>query len=278
MEKMIITAAVTGGVTTRKNNPNLPITPKEIAQAVLDCWNAGASIAHIHAREDNGTPSQRVEVYQEIVSRIRQQCDIIINLTTTGWGQAGSEEDRWNPLVCKPELASYTPGSMNRKDNVMINSPAFVRKLAAKMNEHGVKPEIEIFDFGMINQALKISKEGLLKQPFLFQFVLGVDGGIPATAKNLLHVVESIPAGSTWSVAAVGKGQLPMNLLGMQLGGHIRTGFEDNVYARYGELAKSNAQLVERLAAYAFDLGRDIATPAEARKILGIASPAPDLP
>jgi 3-keto-5-aminohexanoate cleavage enzyme len=272
MEKMIITAAVTGGVTTRKNNPNLPITPKEIAQAVLDCWNAGASIAHIHAREDDGTPSQRVEVYQEIVTRIREQCDIIINLTTTGWGQSGSEEDRWNHLVCKPEIASYTPGSMNRKDNVMINSPAFVRKLAGKMNEHGVKPEIEIFDFGMINQALKIAKEGLIKNPFLFQFVLGVDGGIPATPKNLLHVVESIPAGSQWSVAAVGRGQLPMNLLGITLGGHIRTGFEDNVYARYGELAKSNAQLVERLTAYAFDLGREIASPAEARKILSLDS------
>ncbi|MDF2680661.1 MAG: 3-keto-5-aminohexanoate cleavage protein [Brevibacillus sp.] len=270
MEKMIITAAVTGGVTTRSNNPNLPITPEEIAQAVYDCWSAGASIAHIHAREINGTPSQRVDIYQEIVTRIRERCDIIINLTTTGWGQTGSEEDRWNPLVCKPEIASFTPGSMNRKDNVMINSPSFVRKLANKMNEHHVKPEIEVFDFGMINQALKIAREGLIQKPFLFQFVLGVDGGIPATPKNLLHAVESIPADSTWSVAAVGKGQLPMNLLGIALGGHIRTGFEDNVYLRYGELAKSNAQLVERLAAYAIDLGRDIAKPEEARKILGL--------
>lgn len=278
MEKMIITAAVTGGVTTRANNPNLPISPEEIAQAVYDCWNAGASIAHVHAREADGTPSQRVEIYEEIVSRIRERCDIVINLTTTGWGQSGSEEDRWNHLACKPEIASFTPGSMNRKDSVMINTPSFVRKLAQKMNEHHVKPEIEIFDFGMINQALKIAKEGLLQKPFLFQFVLGVDGGIPATPKNLLHAVESIPAGSAWSVAAVGKGQLPMNLMGIVLGGHIRTGFEDNVYMRYGELAKSNAQLVELLAAYAVELGRDIATPEEARKILGLKPASPQHP
>ena len=114
MEKLIITAAVTGGVTTRENNPNLPITPEEIAQAVYDCWNAGASIAHIHARENNGTPSQRIELYQEIVSRIRERCDIIINLTTTGWGQTGNEEDRWNPLVCKPEMATFARALMVR--------------------------------------------------------------------------------------------------------------------------------------------------------------------
>lgn len=270
MEKLIITAAVTGGVTTRDNNPNLPITPKEIAEDIYECWAAGASIAHIHAREDNGAPSQRIELYQEIVDRIRERCDIIINLTTTGWGQTSQEEDRWKPLVCKPEMATYTPGSMNRKDSVMINSPSFVRKLAEKINENNVKPEIEIFDFGMINQALKIAKEGLIHQPFHFQFVLGVEGGIPATPKNLLHLVESIPVQSTWSVAAVGKGQLTLNMMGIILGGHIRTGFEDNVYFSYGKLATSNAQLVQRLAKYAVDLGRDIATPVEARKILNL--------
>jgi len=272
MDKLMITAAVTGGVTTRANNPNLPITPKEIADAVYDCWLAGASIAHIHAREDDGTPSQRVDLYEEIVKRVRERCDVIINLTTTGWGQTSQEEDRWKPLACGPEMATFTPGSMNRKNSVMINSPTFVRKLAAKIKEYGVKPEIEIFDFGMIGQALKIAKEDLLDRPLHFQFVLGIEGGIPATAKNLLHCVESIPPESTWSVAAVGRGQLPMDLLGIVLGGHIRTGFEDNVYWSYGKLAASNAQLVERLANYSRDLGREIATPAEARKILNIDS------
>jgi 3-keto-5-aminohexanoate cleavage enzyme len=268
MEKLIITAAVTGGVTTRENNPHLPITPKEIAEAAYECWKAGASIVHIHAREDNGTPSQRVELYQEIVSGIRERCDVIINLTTTGWGHSSQEENRWKPLACKPEMSTFTPGSMNRKNDVMMNSPVFVRKLAEKINEFNVKPEIEIFDFGMIGQALKIAGEGLIQHPFHFQFVLGVDGGIPGTAKNLLHLVESIPAESTWSIAAIGKAQLPMNLLGILLGGHIRTGFEDNVYLHYGKLADSNAQLVHRLAKYAADLGRKVATPAEARKIL----------
>lgn len=270
MDKLIITAAVTGGVTSRKENRNLPISPDEIAQSVYDCWNAGASIAHIHARESDGTPSQRVELYKEIVEKIRAKCDIIINLTTTGWGQSCSDEQRWEPLVCKPEMASFTPGSMNRKNNVMINSPVFVRNLAQKMMEYAVKPEIEIFDFGMIQQAVKIVDEGFLKKPLHFQFVLGVDGGIPANSKNLLHCVESIPLDSTWSVAAVGKGQLPMNLFALILGGHIRTGFEDNVYFRYRELALSNSQFVDRLAKYASDLGRNVATPTEARKILNI--------
>lgn len=270
MEKLIITAAVTGGVTTRKENPNLPITPEEIANEVYSCWNAGASIAHIHAREENGLPSQRVELYEEIVSEIRKRCDIIINLTTTGWGQSGEESDRWNHLISKPEMGSFTPGSMNRGNRVMLNTPEFVHKLAMKMKEHQVKPEIEIFDFGMIEQAVKIAKNGLLSEPLHFQFVLGVPGGIPASSKNLLHLVESIPSESTWSVAAVGKGQLPMNLLGMILGGHIRTGLEDNVYYRYRELATNNTQLVERLVAYSRDINREIASPNEARKILGI--------
>lgn len=270
MEKMIVTAAVTGGVTSRKDNPNLPIFHEEIANEVYDCWKAGAAIAHIHARELDGTPSQRVELYQEIVEKIRERCDIIINLTTTGWGHNGNDEDRWNHLVCKPEMATFTPGSMNRKDQVMINSPSFVRKLAEKINQYNIKPEIEIFDFGMIDQALKLAKSGLLQQPLHFQFVLGVPGGIPANAKNLLHLVESIPLNSSWSVAAVGKGQLPMDLLGIILGGHIRTGLEDNVYYKYKELAACNAQLVERLVKYAVDLNRVIAAPAEARAILGI--------
>lgn len=276
MEDLIITAALTGGITSVETSPHLPITPSEIEQEAYDCWNAGASIVHIHARENDGTPSQRIELYQEIVSRIRKRCDIIINLTTTGWHQNGQEKDRWKPLACKPEMATFTPGSMNRKNGVMLNSPTFVRKLAEKMNEYQIKPEIEIFDFGMINQAVKISKEGLIKNPLHFQFVLGVDGGIPASAKNLLHLIESIPIGTTWSVASVGKEQLPMNLFGILLGGHIRTGFEDNIYFKYRELALSNAQLVERLTKYASDLGRKIASPNEARRILRLNPKKPE--
>jgi 3-keto-5-aminohexanoate cleavage enzyme len=215
-----------------------------------------------------------VEVYQEIVDRIRERCDIVINLTTTGWNQKiGTEHERWHHLVTRPEVATFTPGSMNRKNSIMMNSPEFVRKLANEIQAAGAMPEIEIFDFGMIGQALKIQKEGLLQQPLHFQFVLGVEGGIPATPKNLLHLTESIPRDSTWSVAAVGKGQLAMDLLGMLMGGHIRTGFEDNVYYRYRELATSNAQLVERLVHYSADFGREVATPDEARRILKLKSP-----
>ncbi|MFB5191772.1 BKACE family enzyme [Alicyclobacillus fastidiosus] len=272
MQKLIITAAVTGGVTTRSNNPNLPITPGEIIQAALDCWNAGASIVHIHARENDGSPSQRPELYQEIMGGIRSHSDVIVNMTTTGWGQSGQDESRWNSLLCRPDMATFTPGSMNRKNGVMINSPSFVRTLAKKIKEYHAKPEIEIFDSGMVGQALKIQREGLLDDPLHFQFILGIDGGIAATSKNLINLIDSIPKDSTWSVAGIGKSQLPMNLLGIQLGGHIRTGFEDNVYYRYKELALTNAQLVDRLVNYSLDLGREIATPQEARSLLSIAT------
>lgn len=271
MDKLIITAAVTGGVTTRNDNENLPITPKEIAQAVYDCWNAGASIAHIHARNITGEPSTNVDTYQEIVSRIREKCNILINLTTTGWKlPKGEENARWEHLKLRPDLATFTPGSMNRGESININSPDFLKKLATKIKEYNAKPEIEIFDYGMIIQTLNLARNGLISEPFLFQLVLGVNGGISASHKNLINLVENLPQNSTWFAAAIGKNQLPINLQGIMMGGHVRTGLEDNVYYRYKELALSNAQLVERLANYSYDFGRDIATPEEARRILGL--------
>ncbi|MBP1948376.1 BKACE family enzyme [Virgibacillus litoralis] len=269
MEKLIITVATTGAVTTRDNSPYLPITPEEIANEVFDSYKAGASIAHIHVRDVNGNPSMDFEKFQETVERIKDKCDIIINLTSSG-GLNLKEEERLKVCELAPEFASLDAGSMNFGPSVFINSPPFLEKLSNNMNEYNVKPEIEVFDTGMINNALMLAKKGLIKPPFHFQFVLGVPGGMTANPKNLIHLVDSIPSGSTWSVIGIGKHQLAMNTLGIVLGGHVRVGMEDNVFYKKDELAKTNAQFVERIVRISGELGREVADVNETRKILGL--------
>ncbi|ASN04263.1 BKACE family enzyme [Virgibacillus necropolis] len=269
MEKLIITVATTGAVTTRDNSPYLPITPTEIASEVFDSYKAGASIAHIHVRDKNGDPSMDFESFRETVERIKEKCDIIINLTSSG-GLNLKEEDRLKVCELQPEFASLDAGSMNFGSSVFLNSPPFLEKLSKKMNEHEVRPEIEIFDSGMINNALMLAKKGLIKPPFHFQFVLGVPGGMTATPKNLIHLIDSIPPGSTWSVIGIGKHQLVMNTLGITLGGHVRIGMEDNVYYKKNELATTNAQFIDRIVRISDELEREVADVSEARKILGL--------
>jgi 3-keto-5-aminohexanoate cleavage enzyme len=269
MENLIITVATTGAVTTRQDSPYLPITPKEIADSVYEAWQAGASIAHIHVRDKDGSPSMDFGAFTETVERIRERCDIIINLTSSG-GLNLEEEDRLRICELHPELASFDAGSMNFGSTVFLNPPDFLERLAQKMQESQVKPEIEVFEAGMINNALQIAKKGLIKPPFHFQFVLGVPGGMTATSKNLLFLSEIIPTGSTWSVIGIGKDQLAMNTMAIVMGGHVRVGMEDNVYYRKGELAKTNAQFVERIVRISRESGRDVATPSEAREMLGL--------
>jgi 3-keto-5-aminohexanoate cleavage enzyme len=269
MEKLIITVAPTGAFTTRQHTPYVPLTPKEIADSVYEAWQAGAAIAHIHVRDQNGNPTLDLDTYREVVARIREKCDIIINLTTAG-GLDLTEEDRIRVCELRPELASYDAGSMNFGSKVFVNSPQFLERLAKKMQENHVKPEIEIFDIGMIHNTLQIAKKGFIDPPYYFQFVLGVQGGMPATPKNLLFLTESIPAGSTWSAIGASKDQLTINTMCILLGGHVRVGMEDSVYYTKGELAKSNAQFVERIVKLSRTLGREVATPNEAREILGL--------
>ncbi len=269
LDKLIITVATTGAVTTRKDTPYLPITPKEIADEVYEAWKAGASVAHIHVRDAEGNPSMNFDTFKETVERIKEKCDIIINLTTSG-GLNLKEEERLAVCELRPDLASFNAGSVNFGSAVFLNPPDFLEKLAKKMNEYQVKPEIEIFESGMINNTLRLAKQGLLKPPFHFQFVLGVPGGMAATPKNLLHLVESIPAGSTWSTIGIGRHQLTMNTMGILMGGHVRVGMEDNVYYKAGELAKTNAQFVDRIVRLAHELGREVATVQEARQILSL--------
>ncbi len=269
MDKLIITAALTGAEVTRENQPNLPLTPDEIAEAAYQCYLAGASIVHIHARDAEGKPTQSYEAYKEIKEKIEAKCNIIFQPSTGGAVWHGPDE-RLQPVDLKPEMATLSAGTCNFGPDVFMNSEEYIEKFATKMKKLGVKPEIEVFERGMIENAKKLVKQGLVEAPLHFDFVLGVPGACPATPEDLMHMVRSIPEGSTWTVAGIGRHELPLGTMGILLGGHVRVGFEDNVYYGKGQLAESNAQLVERIARIAKELGREIATPDEAREILNI--------
>lgn len=269
MEKLIITAAMVGAEVTREDNPNLPLTPEEIAQAAEDAWRAGASIIHLHVRDEQGKATQSAVFFQRAMELIRGRCDAIVQVSTGG-AVGMSAEERLQPVTLNPEMASLTTGTVNFADDVFYNPPQLIETFAREMKERGVKPEIEVFDVGMIANALALVKKGLVSQPLHFDLVMGVPGGIPGTPKNLLHLVETLPEGSTWTVAGIGRTELPLGVMAILLGGHVRVGFEDNVYYSRGVLAESNAQLVERIARLARELGREVARPDEARAILGL--------
>jgi 3-keto-5-aminohexanoate cleavage enzyme len=269
MDKLMITAALVGAEVTRAEQPNLPITPAEIADAAYACWQAGASVCHLHVRDDQGRPTQDRERFRETIDSIRARCDIIIQVSTGG-AVGMTTEERLQPVSLRPEMATLTCGTVNFGDSVFYNGPDLLRRFASELKRYGVRPEFEIFEAGMIENALRLAREGLVEPPFHFDFVLGVPGGLPATAKHLLFLTELVPSGATWSVAGIGRHQLPMAALAVTLGGHVRVGFEDNIYYRRGQLATSNAQLVERVVRIARELEREIATPAEARQALGV--------
>lgn len=269
MEKLIITACLTGAEVTREQQPNLPITPDEIAEAAYECYLAGASMVHVHARDKDGNPTQDYEVYKEIKEKIEAKCNIIFQ-PSTGGATHHTAEERMQPIELKPEIATLSMGTCNFGHDVFMNTEKNIQIFAERMNELGVKPELECFEKGMIDTALRLAKKGIIKTPMHFDFVLGVPGAMGGDLRNLLFMVESIPPGSTWTVAGVGRFQLPLNIAAITLGGHVRTGFEDNIYYKKGELAKSNAQLVERIVRISKEFAREIATPDEARVILGL--------
>ncbi|WP_427337865.1 3-keto-5-aminohexanoate cleavage protein [Caloranaerobacter sp. DY30410] len=269
MQKLIITAALTGAEVTREQQPNLPITPEEIAEAAYEAYKAGASIVHIHARDKDGNPTQDYEVYKEIKKRIEAKCPVIFQ-PSTGGAVWHTPEERLQPVELRPEMATLSCGTCNFGPDVFMNTQEYMEKFAKRMKELGVKPELEIFERGMIKNALTLVKKGLIDEPLHFDFVMGVPGAIPGEIRDLLYLVESIPKGSTWTVAGIGRYELPLATAAILLGGHVRVGFEDNIYYKKGELAKSNAQLVERIVRLAHELGREVATPDEAREILNI--------
>lgn len=269
MDKLIITAALVGAETTREHNPNLPLTPQELADAAYECYQAGASIVHLHVRDANGEATQSREIFAETIELIKQRCNIIIQVSTGG-AVGMTVEERIQPVTLSPEMATLTTGTVNFGDDVFYNSAGYIEKIASTIKEYGVKPEIEVFEAGMIDNALRLLRNGLISEPLHFDFVMGVPGGIGGTPKNLMHLVESIPAGATWSVAGIGRSELPLAAMAIILGGHVRVGFEDNTYYSRGVKAESNAQLVERVVRLANELQRPVATPDEARRILGL--------
>lgn len=273
MDKLIITAALTGSRPTKTMNPAVPYAPAEIAAEAVACARAGAAVVHIHVRDPlTGAPSSDPALFAEVVTRIRGECDVLINLTTSGLHIEGEDivARRLAPVALQPELCSLDIGSVNFRDRLFANPPDWGETAARAMQAAGVKPEIEVFDVGHIHQARHLIERGLIDPPPYFQLCMGVDWGIPATAENLLFMQRQLPPGAVWSVLGVGRAQLPMITLGILLGGHIRVGFEDNLYLRKGVLASSNAAFVEMAVNLAHQLQREVATPAEARAILGL--------
>ena len=272
MEKLIISVGITGSRITRQQTPYIPITPQEIAQSGIEAWKAGASVLHIHVRDPKtGSGAQDSSIFKEVVDRVRSETDAILCLTTSGIpGRNLQFEERLVPLSLNPELVSFDAGSINMRENVFLNPPDFLKMLAEETLKKGIKPELEVFEVGMVYTCLRFLEKGLLKPPLHFQFVLGVLGGMPATAKSLVHLSEIVPERSTWSVIGIGTGQLPMATMAMAMGGHVRVGLEDNIYYSKGVLAKNNAQLVERVVRISKEFGREVATPNESRKILNL--------
>jgi 3-keto-5-aminohexanoate cleavage enzyme len=269
MEKLIITAALTGAEVTREQQPALPISPDEIAIAAEACVKAGASIVHLHARNADGSPTQDKETYRKIIAAIRQRCDVIIQVSTGG-AVGMTPTERLAPVTLAPEMATLSMGTVNFGDDIFMNHPADMEVFLRAMQEHGVKPELEIFDTGMITSANRWLKKGLLQGPQHFDFVLGIPGGMAGTPQALLYMIEQLPVGASWTVAGIGSAQLSLGTMAILLGGHVRVGFEDNIFYCKGELASSNAQLVARITRISQELNRPVATADEARVILGI--------
>lgn len=275
--KRIITAAVTGAWPKKENNPNVPMTPSEIADDVYECWKAGAAIAHLHMRDENGDGTMDHNLFRETVELIHERypdCDIILNLTTSGDINATDETRMEHVKELKPEMASYDCGSMNwLNSGLFLNSPKFLEELGALFQETNTKPEIEAFDPGMIANAAYYVKKGVLKTPLHFQFCMGCANGIPGNTKNLVLVKETMDQlcpGSTWSCFGVGHSAMEIMYAAIALGGNIRVGMEDNVMYAKGQLADSNKQFIERAVRVIREFGCEPATPDEARQILGL--------
>ncbi|HWE25984.1 MAG TPA: 3-keto-5-aminohexanoate cleavage protein [Myxococcales bacterium] len=265
----ILTAAICGAETTREQTPYLPITAEELAVEAERCAKAGASVIHLHVRKDDGTPTQDRALFDKAIRAIRDRCDVIVQ-TSTGGAVGMTAEERAQPLDCSPEMATLNAGSLNFGDDVFLNPFPMVREFARRMRDRGIVPELECYDAGHVESCVQLAKEGTIDLPAHFDFVLGVRGGLGASEENLRFLLTKLPAGCSFSVAGIGRHQLPMAELSLRLGGHARCGLEDNIYLSKGTLAKGSYELVARLAEMARSAGRTVASPARARELLRI--------
>jgi len=276
MDPLIVTVAAVGAELMPEQTPHLPVTPAQLGQTAARCREAGAAMLHVHCRNDDGTNTSDPERFAEALAAIRGASDLIVQFTTGG-AIGMTAEERAAPLALRPEMATLTCGTVNFGDEVFENSFPIMRGILKKMKAYGVRPELEIFDAGHLSNAKRLAAEGLLDFPQHVDFVLGVPGGLAASVPHLVDLVRDLPAGCTWSVAAVGRDQLPLAMAAIAMGGHVRVGLEDNIYYTKGRLA-TNEELVARVVRIATELGRPIATPDEARAMLGlkgIEAPAP---
>jgi len=248
------------------------VTPDEIAETAYLCEQEGASVIHVHCRDENENPTSNYDVFKKTVERVRKRTHLIVMVSTSGIA-AKFDEERAQPLRTNPEMASLTTGSLNfagrKPSTVYINTWETITFLARKMLEKNIKPELEAFDVGFISQGIKLIENGLVKPPAHFQLVMGVDGGVPASPENLIHMRNQLPPNSTFVVAGISKHQLPMTTMAILMGGHVRVGLEDNIYLAKGKLAR-NEELVAQARHLAEQLEREVSTPDEARRILSL--------
>jgi 3-keto-5-aminohexanoate cleavage enzyme len=265
----ILTAAIVGAETTRAQNPHLPISAEEIGVEAARCRENGAAIIHLHVREPDGRPSQSRELFARAIEEIRKRTDVIIQ-TSTGGAVGMTAEERAQPVSLRPEMATLNCGTLNFGDEIFDNPFPLMRRMAALIREAGVTPELELYEFGHLDNALLLAKEGLLTPPFHVQLVLGVRGGMAPSEARIRLLVSELPAGSSWGVAGIGRHQLPMVRLALSLGGNARVGLEDNVYVSKGVLARGSWELCAEAGKIATEVGRPLASPEEARRQLGL--------
>jgi 3-keto-5-aminohexanoate cleavage enzyme len=257
----------------RAQQPHLPLLPAEVGEEYKRAFEAGATIGHVHGRKPDGRPTQDLETFRAYSAAIRERCPIIQQFSTGGAVGMGVEE-RIAALELRPDMATLTLGTCNFGEDVFENSLPTIRAILDRIGKYGITPELEIFDAGMLATADILFATGLLTPPAHFDFVLGVPGAAAASPENLVHFARSIPAGSTWTVAGIGRRQTAMATLAIAMGGHVRVGFEDNIFYRKGELADSNARFVERVVRIAREVGREPASVGQARRILRLPAAA----
>lgn len=271
MEKLIITAAICGAEVTKEQNPAVPYTVEEIVREAKSAVDAGAAIVHLHVRRDDGTPTQDKARFKECIDAIYEACPDVIIIPSTGGAVGMSAEERLQPTELFPEMATLDCGTCNFGDEVFENTMPMMRDFGKRMIENNIKPEYECFEMGHLDTVLNMARKGQVPgAPMQFNFVLGVPGCTPATVQNLAWLVNSIPAGSTWTATGIGRHAFTLAAHAIAMGGNVRVGFEDNLNLERGVPAKSNGELVAKVVRIAKELGREIATSAEAREILSL--------
>ena len=271
MEKLIITAAICGAEVLKEHNEHVPYTIEEIKREALEAYQAGASIIHLHVRNDDGTPTQDVNRFKEAFTAIKEVCPDVIIQPSTGGAVGMSNDERLQPIELLPEMCTLDCGSVNfGGDEVFINTENDIRYFAEKIYDKEILPELECFGKMHVDQVLRLYKKGVIKDHLHFSFVLGVNGGQTGEERDFLFLKDSIPGHATYSVAGIGRYEFPLAELAIKHGGHVRVGLEDNIYLDKGVKAKGNKELVEKVVKLAKIHGREIASPRDARKILGL--------